>query len=75
MQTEGELLRTNGEKFAGVDDEWDKFNNFAQYDSFCELWLKECKRILKPTGSIWVIGSFQNIYRIGYIMQNMDFGF
>lgn len=57
MQTEGELLRTNGDKFAGVEDEWDKFNDFKQYDTFCEEWLKECKRILKPTGSIWVIGS------------------
>lgn len=57
MQTEGELLRTNGDKFAGVEDEWDKFNDFKQYDIFCEEWLKECKRVLKPTGSIWVIGS------------------
>lgn len=73
MQTEGELLRTNGEKFSGVEDEWDKFNDFKQYDSFCEEWLTECKRVLKPTGSIWVIGSFQNIYRIGYIMQNLGF--
>lgn len=73
MQTEGELLRTNGDKFAGVDDAWDKFNDFSEYDSFCESWLKECKRILKPTGSIWVIGSFQNIDRIGHIMQNLDF--
>lgn len=73
MQTEGELLRTNGDKFAGVDDDWDKFNSFADYDAFCEAWLKECKRVLKSTGSIWVIGSFQNIYRIGYIMQNLGF--
>lgn len=73
MQTEAELLRANGDKFTDADDEWDKFNSFAEYDAFCELWLKECKRILKPTGSIWVIGSFQNIYRIGYIMQNLGF--
>lgn len=73
MQTEGELIRTDGNKFAGVDDEWDKFNDFAEYDRFCEEWLKECKRVLKKDGSIWVIGSFQNIYRIGYIMQNLGF--
>lgn len=73
MQTEGELLRTNGDKFAGVDDEWDKFANFQDYDTFCEQWLRECKRVLKKDGSIWVIGSFQNIYRIGYIMQNLGF--
>ncbi|ELA08907.1 DNA methylase N-4/N-6 domain-containing protein [Moraxella macacae 0408225] len=73
MQTEGQLLRTSGEKFAGVEDEWDKFNDFAEYDAFCTKWLSECQRILKPTGSIWVIGSFQNIYRIGYLMQNLGF--
>lgn len=73
MQTEGELLRTDGSKFAGVEDQWDKFQDFAAYDAFCEKWLKECKRLLKPTGSIWVIGSFQNIYRLGYIMQNLGF--
>lgn len=73
MQTEGELLRTDGNKFSGVDDEWDKFSSFLEYDNFCKAWLKECQRILKKTGTIWVIGSFQNIYRIGYIMQDLDF--
>lgn len=71
MQTEGELLRTDGTKFSGVEDEWDKFTDYNEYDKFCFEWLKECKRILKKDGSIWVIGSFQNIYRIGYIMQNL----
>lgn len=73
MQTEGELLRTNGNKFDGVEDEWDKFNNFQEYDEFCINWLKECQRVLKDNGSICVIGSFQNIFRIGYIMQNLDY--
>lgn len=73
MQTEGVLYRTNGDKFSGVEDEWDKFDSFKQYDTFSYNWLKECKRILKPNGSICVIGSFQNIFRIGYIMQNLDF--
>ncbi|MCL1963106.1 site-specific DNA-methyltransferase [Candidatus Saccharibacteria bacterium] len=73
MQTEGELLRTNGTKFDGVEDNWDKFNTYKEYDEFSEKWLNECKRILKPNGSIWVIGSFQNIYRLGYIMQNLGF--
>ena len=73
MQTEGELLRTNGNKFDGVKDEWDKFDNFEEYDRFCIKWLKECQRILKKNGSICVIGSFQNIFRIGYIMQNLDY--
>ena len=73
MQTEGELLRNDGTKFKGVDDNWDKFKNYDEYDTFCYNWLKECKRILKPNGAIWVIGAFQNIYRIGYIMQNLGF--
>lgn len=73
MQTEGELLRTEGTKFMGVEDEWDKFNDYKHYDDFCESWLRECKRILKKDGTIWVIGAFQNIYRIGYIMQNLGF--
>ena len=73
MQTEGELHRTDGTKFQGVEDEWDKFSSYNEYDKFCFEWLKECKRILKKDGSIWVIGSFQNIYRIGYIMQNLGY--
>ena len=73
MQTEGDLLRTSGTKFDGVADHWDKFHSYEEYDKFSEQWLKECKRILKPNGSIWVIGSFQNIYRLGYIMQNLGF--
>lgn len=73
MQTEGTLLRTEGTPFKGVDDDWDKFNDYNEYDSFCISWLKECYRILKKDGSIWVIGAFQNIYRIGFIMQNLNY--
>jgi len=73
MQTEGDLIRTEGTKFSGVEDDWDKFDDYLEYDKFCNDWLKECKRILKKDGSIWVIGAFQNIYRIGYIMQNLGF--
>ena len=73
MQIEGELLRVNGSKFNGVDDNWDKFNSFEDYDNFSINWLKECQRVLKITGSIWVIGSFQNIFRIGKIMQDLGF--
>lgn len=73
MQTQGELLRTDGTKFNGVEDEWDKFINYNDYDKFSYMWLKECKRVLKKDGSIWVIGSFQNIYRLGFIMQNLGF--
>lgn len=73
MQTDGELLRNTGEVFAGVNDEWDKFESLENYDKFCASWLSECKRILKDNASIWVIGSFQNIFRLGYIMQHLGF--
>ena len=73
MQTEGELLRANGAKFAGIEDEWDKFADYNEYDAFSEQWLKECRRVLTKNGSIWVIGAFQNIYRLGYIMQNLGY--
>jgi len=73
MQLENNLYRRNNTKVAGVDDEWDKFSSFSDYDAFCESWLKECRRILKDTGSIWVIGSYHNIFRIGTIMLNLGF--
>lgn len=73
MQTEGELLRTDGSSFNGVTDKWDKFNSLNEYDTFSKQWLSECKRILKDDGAIWVIGSFQNIFRLGYIMQDLGF--
>ena len=73
MQTEGELLRIDGTKFNGVEDEWDKFENFQDYDNFSKKWLGECRRVLKKNGTIAVIGSFQNIYRIGNIMQDLGY--
>lgn len=73
MQTEGELLRTNGSTFNGVTDKWDKFSSLHDYDIFSQMWLTECRRVLKDDGAIWVIGSFQNIFRLGYIMQDLGF--
>jgi DNA modification methylase len=73
MQLKNELYRVNGTKVDGVNDDWDKFNNFKEYDNFCITWLYECKRILKDTGTIWVIGSYHNIFRIGNIMQNLGY--
>ena len=77
MQSSDKILqRADGTgEFSGCDDSWDKFEDYQDYDSFCIKWLKECKRILKDNGTIWVIGSFQNIYRLGYIMQNLGFWF
>lgn len=75
MQTSSKALqRADGTgEFKGCDDEWDKYADYIEYDTFCNNWLKECKRVLKEDGTIWVIGSFQNIYRLGYIMQNLGF--
>ena len=74
QSTDNVLQRADGTgEYKGCDDEWDKYSGYDEYDSFSYKWLKECKRILKDNGTIWVIGSFQNIYRIGYIMQNLGF--
>ena len=67
------LKRPDDSKVNGVDDKWDQFENFKHYDDFCITWLTECKRILKDNGSIWVIGSYHNIFRIGYHMQNLGY--
>jgi DNA modification methylase len=73
MQLENALYRPNNTKVDGVDDEWDKFGSFSEYDDFCTAWLKECRRILKDTGTIWVIGSYHNIFRVGTIMLNLGY--
>jgi DNA modification methylase len=73
MQLENALYRPNNTKVDGVDDDWDKFASFSEYDIFCMAWLKECRRVLKDTGSIWVIGSYHNIFRVGNIMLNLGF--
>ena len=73
LQLAGELLRPNNTRVDGVDDAWDKFQDFAAYDAFCRAWLAECRRILKPDGAIWVIGSYHNIFRLGAAMQDLGF--
>jgi len=74
MQTSGILHRADGTgNFKGCNDKWDMFKDYNEYDHFTIDWLKECKRILKDDGTIWVIGGFQNIYRVGFIMQNLGF--
>ena len=73
LQLQKDLFRHNGKKFEGVEDNWDKFESFEEYDKFCFAWLKECKRILKDDGTLWVIGSFQNIFRMGKIIQDLNF--
>ncbi len=73
MQIGEKLTRPDSSKVNGVNDKWDQFNSFKHYDDFCEAWLIECKRILKDNGSIWVIGSYHNIFRIGYHLQNLGY--
>ncbi|MCE9507637.1 MAG: site-specific DNA-methyltransferase [Alphaproteobacteria bacterium] len=73
LQLQGELHRPDNSKVNGVDDAWDKFSNFAEYDKFSKEWLLEAKRLLKDDGAIWVIGSYHNIFRIGSMMQDLGF--
>ena len=73
LQLDGALLRPNNTTVDGVDDAWDKFANFAEYDAFSRAWLGECRRILKPDGAIWVIGSYHNIFRLGVAIQDLGF--
>jgi modification methylase len=73
LQLDGELLRPNNTRVDGVDDEWDKFACFADYDRFSRAWLAECRRLLKPDGAIWVIGSYHNIFRLGVALQDLGF--
>ena len=73
MQIGEKLTRPDSSKVEGVNDKWDQFNSFKHYDNFCKTWLVECKRILKDNGSIWVIGSYHNIFRLGYHLQNLGY--
>ncbi len=73
LQLKRELWRPNMTVVDGVDDEWDQFESFATYDAFTQAWLSECRRVLKPEGTLWVIGSYHNIFRVGKTL--MDLGF
>ena len=73
LQLGGDLARPDGSHVDAVTDAWDKFDSFAAYDRFTREWLIEARRVLKPTGSLWVIGSYHNIFRVGAIMQDMGF--
>jgi DNA modification methylase len=73
LQLGGELLRPDNSRVDAVDDDWDKFANFARYDSFTRAWLAAARRALKPEGTLWVIGSYHNIFRIGTALQDLGF--
>src|SRR6266498_3783035 len=75
LQLQNELWRPNMTKVDAVDDEWDQFDDFAEYDRFTREWLTACRRVLKDTGTLWVIGSYHNIYRVGSILQDLGYWF
>jgi modification methylase len=73
LQLRGELRRPDDSLVDGVDEDWDRFTDFAAYDAFTREWLTECRRVLRKDGTLWVIGSYHNIFRIGALLQEMGF--
>ncbi|MEM8796207.1 MAG: site-specific DNA-methyltransferase, partial [Pseudomonadota bacterium] len=73
LQLAGSLHRPDQSLVDAVDDDWDKFSTFEAYDAFSRAWLRAARRVLKPTGTIWVIGSYHNIFRVGAILQDLDY--
>jgi modification methylase len=73
LQLEGELMRPNNTRVDGVDNDWDKFSDFASYDAFTHEWLSAARDLLKPDGALWVIGSYHNIFRVGAQLQDLGF--
>jgi DNA modification methylase len=73
LQLSKELRRPNHTHVAAVDDSWDKFASLEEYDNFTRLWLSGCRRVIKENGTLWVIGTYHNIFRIGAILQELGF--
>jgi modification methylase len=73
LQLRGELRRPDDSLVDGVDEEWDRFIDFPAYDAFTREWLSECRRLLRKDGTLWVIGAYHNIFRIGTILQDLGF--
>ncbi|MFC0590594.1 site-specific DNA-methyltransferase [Novosphingobium aquiterrae] len=73
LQLGGDLSRPDGSHVDAVTDHWDQFDSFAAYDKFSREWLTEARRVLRPNGSLWVIGSYHNIFRLGAMLQDMGF--
>jgi modification methylase len=73
LQLGGDLTRPNNSQVDGVDNDWDQFSSLGAYDDFSKEWLEQAHRILKPNGTIWVIGSYHNIFRLGTILQDLGF--
>jgi len=73
LQLQNKLYRPNMTLVDAVDDQWDKFDDFDHYDRFTRAWLTACRRVLKKTGTLWVIGTYHNIFRIGKILQDLEY--
>jgi modification methylase len=73
LQLGGDLSRPDNSRVDGVDNDWDQFESFKAYDAFTNEWLTEARRLLKPNGAIWVIGSYHNVFRLGTSLQNLGF--
>jgi modification methylase len=73
LQLGGELHRPDQSKVDAVDEAWDRFDSFADYDAFTRAWLTECRRVLKDDGALWVIGSYHNIFRVGSTLQDLGY--
>jgi len=73
LQLQGDLKRPDDSRVDAVDDEWDKFSSFAAYDDFTRAWITACRRLMKPNATLWVIGSYHNIFRVGTILQDLRF--
>ena len=73
LQLQSDLRRPDDSKVDGVTDDWDKFTSFKEYDDFTRNWLTACKRVMKPSATLWVIGSYHNIFRVGSVLQDLGF--
>jgi modification methylase len=73
LQLQGDLKRPDDSKVDAVDDDWDKFSSFSAYDDFTRAWLMAARRAMKPSATLWVIGSYHNIFRVGTILQDLGF--
>ncbi len=73
LQLQGDLKRPDDSRVDAVDDDWDKFSSFSAYDDFTRAWLTACRRVMKPAATLWVIGSYHNIFRVGTLLQDLGF--
>src|SRR5712671_3997727 len=73
LQLQGDLKRPDDSRVDAVDDDWDKFSSFSAYDDFTRAWLTACRRVMKREATLWVIGSYHNIFRVGAILQDLGF--